>query len=139
MPRTGPSFGAPKDASRPGPLGSLVLVVILVEDTRVDRDEELVVPGVSVALVLVELLLVPVVTLLQGVRVYEDDEVLLVPDVTPVEETRVDLDEVVLPDVSVFLLLLDLLLAPVVTLLEGVQVDDDELLVPEFIPVEETR
>jgi len=23
MPRTGPSFGAPKDASRPGPLGSL--------------------------------------------------------------------------------------------------------------------
>jgi hypothetical protein len=117
----------------------LVLVVILVEDTRVDRDEELVVPGVSVALVLVELLLVPVVTLLQGVRVYEDDEVLLVPDVTSVDETRVDLDEVVLPDVSVFLLLLDLLLAPVVTLLEGVRVDDDELLVPEFIPVEETR
>lgn len=24
MPRTGPSFGAPKDASRPGPLGSLI-------------------------------------------------------------------------------------------------------------------
>jgi len=57
-----------------------------------------VLPDVFVLLPLVELLLVPVVTLLEGVRV--DDDELLVPEFIQVEETRVDLDERVLEMVA---------------------------------------
>ena len=58
----------------------------------------MVLPDVFVLLPLVELLLVPVVTLLEGVRV--DDDELLVPEFIQVEETRVDLDERVLEMVA---------------------------------------
>ena len=58
----------------------------------------MVLPDVFVLLPLVELLLVPVVTLLEGVRV--DDDELLVPEFIQVEETRVDLDEMVLEMVA---------------------------------------
>ena len=58
----------------------------------------MVLPDVFVLLPLVELLLVPAVTLLEGVRV--DDDELLVPEFIQVEETRVDLDERVLEMVA---------------------------------------
>jgi hypothetical protein len=57
-----------------------------------------VLPDVFLLLPLVELLLVSAVTLLEGVRV--DDDELLVPEFIQVEETRVDLDERVLEMVA---------------------------------------